>query len=553
MRETVVVAIALLLIGLVFLSPAYIRPDSVGVYSYLRSAVFDHDLLFLNEWNTFGMIRNGFPLFKEITPLGTLANHWWLGAALASAPFYLAAAPFDHSGGFFGIEGWTLAWSAVFFTFVTLMVGWRIDAGWRAGTTSAGWRAGATSAGWRAGATSAGWRAGTTCGAAFAVLFGTPLFWYTFRFPLGTHAAGAMFVALAVWAALRDRPFTTGLMAGLAIATRLQHFVLLPAFMVLAFRRRTPIRGWAGAAAGVLLGFLPQAVAWTVIYGTPLGPLVSGAALGGTTWMPFRTFAFGAVLVSSYHGLFVWAPVTLLALAGWIEHRRDDAAILFLLMFAGEWIANASFDRYWWGGMSFGPRRWVDLALPFAVGIAWFARTKIRQALVAAATLWTIALTAGALSGTLPLARYVGYSALLPRLAPFDLHSFVTDPSVDFAIALAIVLGIGALLLAGRRWAVPATMAAVLVMSLALAMMTGTTRTRASRELARFHIDPVLERIGPLLDERRLLADEADYLRATGENERARQTEAEIAEINRVVRVTSARSAARSASGAQPR
>ena len=57
-REAVVLAAALVIIAIIFLSPAYIRPDSVGVYSYLRSAVFDRDLLFFDEWNAFGLIRD---------------------------------------------------------------------------------------------------------------------------------------------------------------------------------------------------------------------------------------------------------------------------------------------------------------------------------------------------------------------------------------------------------------------------------------------------------------------------------------------------------------
>ncbi len=506
-RETIVLAVALLIVGILFLSPAYVRPDSVAVYSYLRSAIFDGDLLFLDEWNSFGLIRDGFPLFKEITPLGTLANHWWIGTAIASAPFYLAARAIGNKDGFFGVYGWTLAWASVLFTFVTLRI---------AGALAEQRR-------WIAIA---------------AALFGTPLFWYTFRFPLGTHAAGAMFIALAAYAALKDREFASGLMLGLAIATRLQHFVLLPAFVVLAIRRRVQPRATVRAAIGVLLGALPQAIAWFAIYGSPLGPLTSGASLAGTTWMPFRSLAFGAVLFSSYHGLFIWSPVVLLAIVGWIEGLRTnrDAALLFLLMFAGEWVANAAFDRYFWGGMSFGPRRWVDLAAPLAVGIAWFARSAVRTIAVVATTLWSGALTAGALAGTLPLARYVSFAGLWPRIGPIELHSFVSDRSIDCLVALLLVVAIAALFPMIRRYAVPLAAAYVVLATIALAAMIPATRARAPQELARFGIRPRLARVGPLLDERRLLGDEVDYLRAAGREDRARQTEREIGEIDRIIR-----------------
>ena len=76
---------ATVVLGLLFLAPGYIRPDSVGVYSWVRSAVFDRDLLFFNEWHGFGMIRNHATAFKEVTPLGTVANHWWIGTSLLAS------------------------------------------------------------------------------------------------------------------------------------------------------------------------------------------------------------------------------------------------------------------------------------------------------------------------------------------------------------------------------------------------------------------------------------------------------------------------------------
>jgi len=500
-REAVAIAAALVIIACVFLSPAYIRPDSVGVYSYLRSAVFDRDLLFFDEWNAFGLIRDGYPLFKEVTPLGTLANHWWIGTSIASLPFYIFT--IFSGDGFSGISGWTLAWSSVLFTFVTLLIAASLIENRRAIAIA-------------------------------TVLFGTPLFWYTFRLPLGTHAAGAMFVALAVYAALRDRHFAAGLALGLAIATRLQHFVLIPAFVVLEIRRRE-YSGMFRAAAGVMIGVLPQAIAWYAIYGSPLGPLTSGANLGGTTWMPFQSFAFGAVLFSSYHGLFVWSPVVVLAIIGWFEGLRDrrDAAILFLLMFAGEWIANGAFDRYFWGGLSFGPRRFVDLAAPFAVGIAWFARSRFRIVIVAAATLWSGALTWATLAGNLSLSRYVSLTDLLrsPFRMPhaFELHS----PLSDFGqalIALCIVAAVAFALFFARRFAA----IYVVVVPVLLAIMIPATRARARDAMAHYQIQPKLAaHLGPLLDQRRLLGDEVDYLRATDRD--PRPTENEIAEIDRTI------------------
>ncbi|MDX1584407.1 MAG: hypothetical protein R3338_12485, partial [Thermoanaerobaculia bacterium] len=77
--------------GFIFLSPAYIRPDSVGVASWLRSAVIDQDLLFFNEWKMFGLVVDGATMFKEVGESGALANHWWIGFSILAAAPYVGA------------------------------------------------------------------------------------------------------------------------------------------------------------------------------------------------------------------------------------------------------------------------------------------------------------------------------------------------------------------------------------------------------------------------------------------------------------------------------
>ncbi|HMC22114.1 MAG TPA: hypothetical protein VKL19_09730, partial [Thermoanaerobaculia bacterium] len=220
---------------------------------------------------------------------------------------------------------------------------------------------------------------------------------------------------------------------------------------------------------------------------------------------------------------------------GWFEGLREhrDAAILFLLMFAGEWIANGAFDRYFWGGLSFGPRRFVDLAAPFAVGVGWFARSRIRMVIVAVATLWSCALTWAALARNLSLSRYVSFADLMrsPFRMPhaLELHSTVSDIGHSL-VGLCIVIAVAFVLFFARRFAA----IYVVLVSILVALMISPTRSRASDEVARYKIQPKLAaRLGPLLDQRRLLGDEVDYLRATGRD--PRPTENEIAEIDRTI------------------
>ena len=504
--------------GLIFLSPAYIRPDSVAVFSYLRSAVFDGDFAFFNEWAMTGMVRNGVTLFAEVTPAGALANHWWIGTSILSAPAYLVTRVFGGDG-FLGQYAVTLAWMNVALAALATWMAWKMS---------------------------------RSTHAILAAIIGTPFFWYTFRFPLGTHIAGAFCVAVIVFA---EDEAIIGLATGLAIATRLQHIVLVPAVIFLLRTKHAPLtrpsatlsplsgarelavpsprlRGDGAAKRrmrGILAGMIPlacQAIAWQTIYGTPLGPLASGASLAGTTWMPFQHFAFIPVLFSTYHGVFTWSPIIAVAIAGWLvglrEHR--DLAIVFLLMFAGELIANATFDRYFWGGMSFGPRRFVDLFVPIAIGIAWLARAVPRWIAILIEILccaWSLLLMIEAASGALSLSRYV--SNLLVPLRPFALH---TAPIAQSLIAILIVSAVIAI-----AWRVRHPVIAMLVvLAIVIIIAIRTPHTPPP------YIDVARSRnFGPLIDERGLLMDEVTWAHATGDDARAAATQREIRQIDAIL------------------
>jgi hypothetical protein len=481
----IVIAAVYVAAGLVFLSPAYIRPDSVATFAYLRSAVFDGDFAFFNEWAMTGMVRQGVTYFAEVTPVGALANHWWIGTSILSAPTYLATRVFGGDG-FLGQFAVTLAWTNVAFAVLATWMAWKL-------TRSAH--------------------------AVIAAIIGTPFFWYTFRFPLGTHIAGALCVAVILFA---EDEVLIGLATGLAIATRLQHFMLIPAAIFLLRKRRVTWR----VVAAFLIPIACQAAAWQAIYGTPFGPLTRGASLAGTTWMPFQHLAFVPVLFSTYHGVFTWSPIIAVAIAGWLlglrEHRQ--LAIALLLMFTGELIANATFDRYFWGGMSFGPRRFVDLFVPFAIGMAWFAQRVPRWIAYTIEILccaWSVMLMAAAASDALSLSRYVSNLFVMPR--SFALHPAPLGQSLIAIVIVAIVFAIA--------WRVrhPATaMSAVFAIVIVIALRTPRTPPP--------YIDVVRSRnFGPLIDERGLLADEVAWARATGDDARASATQREIQQIDAIV------------------
>lgn len=525
-----------MLLGLLFLAPGYIRPDSVAVYSWLRSAVFDGDLLFFNEWHRFGMIVNQATTFKEVTPVGALANHWWIGTSILVAPAYLlataVAALLRLSGdGFFGLYAATLAWSSVTFTALAiLLIDRMMDQ-----------------------------RGGARLIVPAAILFGTPLFWYTFRFPLGTHAAGTLAVTALVWLLMQKErleahSYLIGLAAGLATAVRLQHVLLLGAVLLMALLCRTSIRFYVRLAAGFALVMMTQVLAWWIVYGTPFGPLIRGANLTGVTWMPFHSLRFVPVLISSYHGLFSWSPMVLLAILGLLLALRTEnriAAMVLLAAFGAELVANGALDRYFWGGFSFGPRRFVDLAAVFAMGLGWFLKLVRPRAaaltLVLLAVIWSVGLTFAAVANRLELSRYVSaadlaaafQAALNPPTARISLRSPITDPVLlgHSLLAIAILALVAAAVWRLSRFWKSAATAYLLFCSVVLLAMWKPTRARAHEELARFRIDrAVAERWGPLSDQRRLLQDELDFLRAVGRTAEAAATEQEIQRVDQALR-----------------
>ncbi len=307
--------------GYLFLSPSYIRPDSIAVMSWLRSVVVDGDFLFFNEWAGFGMLGDGFAYFKEVTPVSALANHWWIGTSMVTAPFYLVShvvsvllnGDLFPADGFFGLDLATAGWTSVFFHALTMT--FALLAVRRIREPQARDR-------------------GFIMAALVCTSLGTPAFWYAFRMPIGTHAAGMMLVGLLTYLCIRveqeidsretawNSPLLLGLILGLAIATRIQHVVLVPAVLYALLATRRPLRDFAVVAVGAALPLLVQGAAWFVVYGNPLGPIAAGAHLDGVTWTPFRRLAFLPVLLSSWRGLFVWSPVWAPAILGWILLAR---------------------------------------------------------------------------------------------------------------------------------------------------------------------------------------------------------------------------------------
>lgn len=389
-KAAIVVAAVWLVTTLLWIQPGVVRPDGAGYLVYLPSVHLDRDLVFFDEWQELGMVRDGAIFHKEISPTNHLANHWTVGSALVWWPAFAIA---DLLRGDAPRNGLALPYNlAIVLTsalagLVTLLAGMR---GARVEPRYAAI-------------------------AAIATWLGTPLIWYALVHATMAHALSAAACALVFAGAVRLREqrdnaiaFLTGLAAGLAFSIRPQNAPVAAVPFVLDIR--TPPLPFA---AGLALGALPQLVVSQFIYGSPL------AFLGGGSTKPFAAFQRVRLiesLFSWYHGMFPWTPLAAIALVGlyflWKRDRRLAAACL--LLFVSQWLINGLLDRTFWGGVSFGQRRFDNCTVVFLIGTAAFLERTRRLGivLVAAASFWTLTLVFAARNG-LELSRYVGPIDLL--------------------------------------------------------------------------------------------------------------------------------------------
>jgi len=376
-----------------FLLTFWVHGDGIGYVACLRSAVVERNLDLSNEfehlashiqadaWGVPTLFlsssshRPGIdPTFHAPQPdpvTGRVPSYFSVGPAIAWAPAYLAAhglmilrgvtGSAEGANGYGGLYYLAIALSSLVFGAAGLLLAYRFTA-------------------LAAPRREALWSVLTMAGA-------SPLLYYLYLAPSYSHAltvftSGAF---LLYWWRTRhaDRAatwFRWGLLAGVLFLVRWNDVVLaIPVFAVEASRllrgdgtRRTgaSIRLLLACVSAAGLGFIltasPQFGAWQYFHGQPW-------VRYPVDYIDFTPDGWWGTLFSSRHGLFVWTPVALLAVAGLFRLFRRDrelagvclAALLLL-------VASNCTVRDWWGGASFGMRRLVSGTPLFALGFAVF-------------------------------------------------------------------------------------------------------------------------------------------------------------------------------------
>lgn len=513
---------------LLWLTPGLTRPDGVGYFAYLTSTWFDRDLLFFDEWAQAGLIRNGQFLFKDITETNHLSNHWTAGTSLAWYPAFVAADAVTRIRGEDARQGFSARYVAAV-TFTSALAGlFVLLAGMHvARRYFSGWIA---------------------AGAAIAIWLGSPLAWYSLRHASMSHALSAAVCSGVVLLSLRlrdevtlGRVFSLGLAIGFACAVRPQNIAiaLVPLFVA---EWRPLIRRAHALLLGGLIAALPQLIVSTVLWG---GPLVF-VNIGGRahSWQMFTRFRPLETIFSWYHGLATWTPLLVIAIVGLVLLHRHDRGLARagLATFAAQWLLLSSLERWFWGGASFGQRRFDSCTIFFILGIAAMLHRLPRwlgALLTIAATAYTMVLFIAASQLNLNRFQTPGqlFAAFQNALADRAWRSFLgfTPPELHGTVLLAALVTtavVALIFVIGRKAGTIAATVYLLAMSV---FYTWCGLHPHYDDVARFMLARQMR--GQLTsaaarDTIGLLRDEAEYMHRVGRHEEAEEALREAAAIH---------------------
>jgi hypothetical protein len=343
-----------------------VRGDGLAYFMWLDSAARDWDLDLTNQAAKFAQV-NTYQVFRY-EKTGRYVSVFPFGSSLLLVPFYWLGtwadrSPFFHVNDAYFVQhqGVTLAFSlfamfgANLYALATVLLTYFTARRW-----------------------SSQWPAFL---AAVALFFGTPLWYYATVEPLSAHVAGAFAVSLTLWLLAcwwspqgRMSPWRegglwlgAGLAMGLATLVRWQLALFaLPLAGLLIHRRRLRLLLPFGAGFAALAAWVP--LSWWRMFGSPF--VIPAAEQNRMTFLVWPTY-LAQVLFSGEKGLFVWAPLTALALLGLVVLYRTERSLSVALAvaFALQALINASvYD--WWAGWGFGMRRMVELYPVFALGLA---------------------------------------------------------------------------------------------------------------------------------------------------------------------------------------
>ncbi len=457
-RQSERLLLLLFLCSLPLLNP-WVRGDGVGYYAFARAPLIQHNLDFTEDYRHANesfrgprLDEKGQPKADFRTPTGHLENHFTVGPAILWTPFLLLA----HAGvllaralgssvaadGFSAPYRITMALATAIYGFLSLLLAFRLARQY----VRESWALLATIAIWWA--------------SSFPV--------YMYFNPSWSHAHSAFAVALFLWywgETRSSRSFTQwfllALIAGLMLNVYYANAMILAVLAVEAARQylaafRSRARAGAEPAATprlddllvrhllfvsvLFLCMLPTFLTRYLLYGNPF----ASGYIPLRDWL-WRSPAFLAVLFSSNHGLLVWTPILIFAVAGLVlfRWRAPRAGAPFFAAFLAFYLFIACYPD-WAGISSYGNRFFVSLTALFILGLAVLidraaqlfcsprAALAAASALLALFVLWNVGLMFQWGSHLIPARGPVSFSEVIhnqffvvPRQLAADLRTYL--------------------------------------------------------------------------------------------------------------------------------
>jgi hypothetical protein len=129
------------------------------------------------------------------------------------------------------------------------------------------------------------------------------------------------------------------------------------------------VKGGLIAALVAVIIFVPQMLAWNILYGVPT------PAVPADFFDPLYPNLLD-YLFSTRHGLYTWHPIMLLATVGLVPlwQRDKKVAVALLAALLAQWYLNSA-TTDWWAHASFGARRFISATPMLALGMAALAQS----------------------------------------------------------------------------------------------------------------------------------------------------------------------------------
>ncbi len=378
-HSTKILAI-LFLLTLPLVNP-WVRGDGVGYYAYIRSLLVEHKLAFENDWRA----ANESFLMDRVRPDGTidplqytrtghLDNHFAVGASMLWAPFivpvHCAMVTLREFGMNVKANGFSrpyiiaMALGTALYGFLGLLISFHLGCLY----------------------TEERWALLATLG----IWFASSLPVYMYFNPSWSHAQSVFVVAVFLWYWHRTRQKRSlgqwvilGLISGLMLDVYYANIaVLLVPFLesLKGYWRAWRTAGHDVPALGglfranlvyglaILIAFSPTLVTRQIIYGQPFD-----FGYGDVDLSQWASPHLASVLFSSDHGLLVWTPILIPAIAGlFLLYKRDRELAAYSITALLAFYYLIAIDSCWDGISSFGNRFFISLTPLFVLGLATF-------------------------------------------------------------------------------------------------------------------------------------------------------------------------------------